>query len=764
MSSLSPALPLKGGSSNILTGEALERYNKLDEEKKKIKIARPAILPHASGFKEFTRKNENATPSGLIMFDVDHFEGDVRKFFEEKVKERVEELQIALAEISASFYGFHVVFKKPSGMTIAEAQQWMAEQLGVEYDEGTFDLARACFVVSEDYVLYQNDDLLFGEIEIPEEELILYNNKTRPLSTSPQGENLNVSSSDIESNNPNSSLGGGREGVSSFALKAFDLCLTETGLTQAEIDIPGERNWHNTLKAILSVGICQIVPKEQLLAVLKLKMPNYSETDDCRRLVSDFFTHYTDPNGRMSLTLRSIYAKALKESTKCDTPLFIGEGAGGEAFALPPLPKLFQILIKAYPEEYRPAVVVSSLIFLGTILSRLRFHYLDGSTQSPSFIGCVSAPQASGKSFTRKLYELLTAPIKAQDKIGRELEREYNEKKKSAKNAKQQPEDPKAMIRLIPATASNAMILKRATYANGLHLCTYAEEIDTLTKGKKAGAWSEKSDLYRMAFDNAEWGQDYMSDNSFSGQVKLFYNLLCCGTPNAVSRFFSDVEDGLVSRVMFVELPDMLGAKMPKFANYTHRELQEIRERVENLFHMEPTAEDNGGNFEDSENEIWVSCKAVDNAVDEWLEVKRQEYLQNQDNPALDVFRRRAAVIGYRAGMVAYTVNNRRNQKLAAEFATWICEFALSNQLSLFGERMNQVMDKAEDRHNDRANSIINSHNYHLLDELPAEFTVQDLVSLRMKHGQTGKCDYIIGRWRKLGIVEHIGHNSWKKL
>lgn len=705
--------------------KASAQYKALDEEKKALKMARPALIPHAASFDGFERKSEKAHPSGLVMFDIDHYKGSLLEFFETKVKPNIDVWRIALVERSASDDGMHIFFEKPLGMTIQQAQKWMAKQLEVVYDEGTFDLARCCFIVPQDYVLFENIEALTTEKEIPEHEQHFYFEKSDKAEAP-------VTTADVAGE------------ATAFGLKAFDLCLKEAGLSQSEIDIPGERNWHNTLKALLSVGLCQLMEKEQLLAVVKVRMPNYYETEDCRRLVADFYKNYCDPNGRMTLTLRNIYSQALKASDGVQAQASLSSLNQDQVYALPQLPRLLQLLVKAYPEQYRPAVLISSLVFLGTLLTRLRSYYLDGAVHSPSFIGCIIAPQAAGKSFTRKIYDLLTAPIKVADAMARQVERDYLEKKKAAKNTRQQPEDPKVKIRLIPATASNAMILKRSDYSQGEHLCTFAEEIDTLTKGQRAGAWSEKSDIYRMAFDNAEWGQDYMSDNSYSGVVQVFYNILVCGTPNAKDRFFKDVEDGLVSRVMFAELPDMLGAKMPRFGKFSNKELAEINHLVEGLYNLKGDTDD---------GLIWVKCRKLSDAIDNWVEEHRLEYLQNQDNPALDIFRRRSAVMGYRAGMVMYALCGMKYDKMVVDFALWVANFVLHNQLNLFGERMNQVMNKEEERKDVRQIRTYSSRNIRLLDSLSSSFTERDVSLLRQSMGFSGRVDYIINRWLNNGLI-----------
>ena len=120
-------------------------------------------------------------------------------------------------------------------------------------------------------------------------------------------------------------------------------------------------------------------------------------------------------------------------------------------------------------------------------------------------------------------------------------------------------------------------------YAGERHLFSFSEEMDTMTKSNKAGAWAQKSDIYRNAFDNAEYGQDYISEGTYSATVRMFYNILVCGTPKAVSRFFYDAEDGLVSRCIFCQLPSQFGKEIPKFRKMSDKTLAALSDKVENI-------------------------------------------------------------------------------------------------------------------------------------------------------------------------------------
>ena len=144
-----------------LTREAFEAI------KAKLKAENlPVVCFHAT-FTDGHRCNQSAVPSGLSIYDMDHLTCDPREYYFNKVAGREVELGIDYAHVSPSKEGVRLVFEIPQGMTLAEAQQWMASQLGDEtYDGCVKDLARCSFVVCRDYVLYYDEEELFAEREV----------------------------------------------------------------------------------------------------------------------------------------------------------------------------------------------------------------------------------------------------------------------------------------------------------------------------------------------------------------------------------------------------------------------------------------------------------------------------------------------------------------------------------------------------------------------------------------------------------------------
>ena len=303
-----------------------------------------------------------------------------------------------------------------------------------------------------------------------------------------------------------------------------------------------------------------------------------------------------------------------------------------------------------------------------------------------------------------------------------------------------QPTNPRACPRNNGINVSIAKLLQLLAYSDGKHLIGIGEEIDTLVKSERAGVWSQKSDIYRLGFDNAKYGQNYMSDNSFSANVPVFYNLLLTGTPGGMYRFFKDVEDGLVTRFCFAQLPDMFGADIPAFENYTQAEEEEIIDIAQTL-------DKATGN---------ITCPHVGVRIRRWLNDKRELAIR-EDSRAIDTLRKRAAVIGYRAGMLAYLLNGQKYDKGVGEFTTWVAEYIFQNQMELFGSKFEEVA-QSQIRVKENRSQVIS-----LLQALPEQFTRNELMALRARNKQSTNVAMIISRWRSSGFITQVEKNTYRK-
>ena len=716
-----------------------ENYN---DRKQALKRRLPIIIPHAASFANGKRISADATPSGLAMLDVDHVdnprEAYLRLLPEGKSEEWFIENGIYLIAITASGHGLRVIgrrnslpFREGAGLgsleSIEAAQLRIATALGItEYDAVTKDLARASYVVPRDYILWIYEAGLFSEEERSDlKELLALPPHVNSSSVSPEFDSETLS---LE--------GRAGEGFLTYRGIPYADIVQQLLIAIGAADgaVQGERNTVYFSMANYMRYICDF-NVDLLLQVL----PDFGLSETERRQV------ITSAIGRprksqIPMILQGVIAVYERES------LLSARNVRSEKatdLPLPELPRLLKLVCRRLPADYRPAMIVASLPVLGTLATGIRFEYLDRQEQSLSFFSCITAPAASGKSFIRKPLDLLLTPINENDELEREKEQAYKEKLRASKNSKNQPEDPHACPRNNGIAISIAKLLQLLTYAEGKHLIGIGEELDTLVKTERAGVWSQKSDIYRLAFDNGIYGQAYMSDASFSAHVKVYYNLLLTGTPNSLKRFFKDPEDGLITRVCFAQLPDTSFSEIPAFASYTEAEKAEIIRWARQL---------------DAEKGT-ISCPQVGTVIADWLERKRQQAI-DADSHAMDTLRRRAAVIGFRAGMLCYLLENHKYTKTVGAFAEWVAEYIFRNQMELWGTAIEQTYKSSIESQTERGAAAS------LLSLLPEEFTAADLIKLRARKGQSVKSSAIsmvLNRWKANHRIEKATETTWRK-
>ena len=692
------------------------KQNKNLDRKKEL----PVWLPLAECFTKGVRKAEDAQPSGLYFLDID--EKGLTEQLWNKVREEnlIEEFRIVYFAESAGG-GTHIWAWRTPGLSIEEDIQKLASRLGVSYDSHVTDLARCCFMVSEQYVKLL-DPVVFEPLT--EEQKNLY---AQPIINKvEQKEELSILNSSLElcslATNGTQELSITYKGIAYE--KIVQALLWKLGYGDAPAE--GERNMAIYTMSRYLRFICDF-NEQKLFQIL----PHWGLSDHEVMSTIKSAVGSVRPTEMPSL-MKEVLASlgAAMEVTSEDADESLAAPVGNE------LPGILQDLADHAPEEFKEATLMAAMPMLGTLATGIRAKYRDGKMNSASFIVDIEAPQATGKSFVDEEMALLMDPIIKQDEVEWQKEIAYSLAKKNGEDV----ENPCSQIRIIEPNIGVSAFLERALYAKGKHLFTYAPEIETVLKNNKGGAWTEKNDLFRLAYDNKPWGQHRISKDSFSGKVILYYNMVMCGTPNKCRAFFADAESGLVSRVTPVVLPDMMGAKMPQFKTWTKDEEEKVKRQCLCLM--------------DEEGE--VELPLINKAIEEWDEGKRQEYLQTL-RPSLDIFRRRAALNGFRAGLVAYLLEGRKETERAIKFALWFAERCLYYQLLIYG-------DKIDALHNGALSTQAAKGNIRYLDALPKEFTKEDLVTLRLSNNESPVVKTVIYRWVKEGQIVKIGTNLWRKI
>lgn len=747
-------LYLAAANNNALLRLCEQIAAETDKEKRsEMKKHLPVVTWQA--YFEGKRIASEAEPSGLFMLDIDHVD-DPFALYSQQIANRVKELGIVYVGKTASTHGLRIVAKcLPTLHTLEDCQKWLASNLKVDYDGVCKDFARCSFLVHDSYTYYMDAKAIWKEKAA---EGTRYAAGKNPIQTNAAMEEMLKPQPKQSSANDNANDGGAldqREGLFGGptdykGVPYGQICKEWLEYTGGEPE-EGQRN-ARLYKLALRMRYITDFNESTMLRV----MPTYGlSKEEMQGLIHSACTttRAADLPRDLQEVLERIDKRIKLGENYEETDEEIPDVTTSTA-VLPPLPPLLREMVDTAPADFKQAVALCQLPILGALGSRLRAQYLDGKVHSPSFQVSLEAPQASGKSFLAYLVETELAQMLESDDAQREKERAYTEKVAEMKllnikiNADNKDEilgqKPKGIVRYVPATMSITKMLMRMDAAQGLHLFAFAPEIDTVLKAFKRG-FSSFSDALRMAFDNDLYGQDYASENSFSGNVRLYYNCLFSGTPKAMRRFYPDVEDGLVSRVLFVTLPDQFGKPMPIWGTLTKEQQQTVDIALSRLSEISLQGDE-------VQPEHMMKMAWLNKAIDAWVKAQQAEAVK-QDDRTRDIFCRRSAVVGFRAGMLAWFLYGEKNtptiRRNVCRFATWVANCMLNQHLL----RFNVTSTYSNVNHWEET--------YKLLKD---EFTRKELEAAMSQTSVDTPIRTVLYKWKLLGIIEETSKGRTEKL
>ena len=370
----------------------------------RLKSELPFFCPHYGIFKNNVRRQENAQPESFMfqtIIDVDDRE------YVDKAIEKARELNCSDSIWNGSLLHLcysarkklHIGIRLPVGMTIEETQKAYCEALGVPYDESCITPERMIYLTDKDSEIYRSK--MWCAV-LSEKEILMRRQAylDRGLTVDGRGGKVNSLQLKINSNgknNENNRLSGndGNTAVSAGSavqpaqpgdshgadaphighsggnqnagglgareknLIAFDLFTQAAGLGGMEIDTVGSR--HSSLLAIMSAGASRVMEEEELMKVVRVKMPSYYQENDCHQLIHDFYAKYADNTKPMSREVMRVNAMAEQKANQQVNSLQLTGNRADEDYPDPPempkkLPKLVELLISRTPELYKPAV------------------------------------------------------------------------------------------------------------------------------------------------------------------------------------------------------------------------------------------------------------------------------------------------------------------------------------------------------------------------------------------------------------------------
>ena len=497
-----------------------------------------SCLPNADGSLRGSK-----TMSTTIGMDIDHVPDSDMEPLKQRILMKKEELGLLMLETSARRKGYHLVFRRREELTQEENLLWASDLLGVKHDEGAKDITRVFFTTTAD-----EEDLLFLSDEIFDIQTSEVRNKTEEVKT----EQPTVNHSPL-TKNP-------MEKASSASLTAFDLCAQQAGLNPGGMDVWGEHNWHTNLMAVLSVGVAKLMSRQQLRAVVAERLPNYSQTEDCQKLIDYFYDKYAADKGFMNASLREINAKAQrkedagsqKDEADAECEQF---SIANSQLSIRKLPQGVRDSIDAVGPQLAMPVVTAICPCIGALATGVTLD-VHGQKKGLNLIAYIAGDFASGKGQIDPVVEAWMSEVQALDKMYQMQEDEWRAKKRAAKNKKEQPEEPKLPVRCLTLNNTVANLAERLANTEGKHAFSFTPEADTVAQKWKS-TMSDFSVMLRQSYDGTKYEREARSAEAVNVHIEhLLWNVTMCGTPDALYRVVSNYTDGFQSRIAVARTPD----------------------------------------------------------------------------------------------------------------------------------------------------------------------------------------------------------------
>jgi len=725
-----------------------------EEEQRKQKSWLPFRCPHYTQFRDDYRDREHIVPESFTWqtcVDIDDPE------LVEKANEMSDRLDVEpggmwqglmLHKDYSIRHKLHIDIRLPMGMTVPEAQRAYCKALGVECDTSCFTPERFIYISPASFEIYRADGWY---AQLSDEEVA-----ARRKAYTDRGLSIDGRTEDGSYYDP------GDDGDSPSPAPVAPAFAPDAPAEKAETKFPQE--FKGIPYASIIAEYWQRMGGEPAEGERNDKLHQLAANlraicDNSEEWLLEVMPRY----GLSEQEMRSIVHSACKEPTKGSrlmkqivSALEIGipseEAEDAEAVAaetgvkvnVKALPVGLKESLVGVPVSMHMPVLCGVLPIAAAYADQVQIQYCDGNLQHLGLMSIIRGEQASNKSVVKNAVDVWKRQFDEEDSLARKREEEWKERKKGRKANEKAPEDPHVLIRMVPVTVSCSTLLKRFKNAQGHTLYSFGEELDTLRKTNGAGSWSSKYDIYRLSFDKGEWGQDYNSDAAESGVVKVAYNWTLLGTNGAMHKCFKqdNIENGLSSRILVAEMPDASFSKMPKFGRRSAEDEARIQEAVTRLRSFSGL----------------VDTPRLRKAIEQWVEEKRIEAAKDIDH-VKDTYRKRAAVIGFRCGVIFHLLSGcAKESKACLEFALMMADYCLMQQIKTFGEAlMSQYVVASDDCQRYGENKSI-------FDQLPPAFSLEDLAALKRDNTPRNSLIKIISRWKRDGWIGKTGHNRWNKV
>ena len=423
------------------------------------------------------------------------------------------------------------------------------------------------------------------------------------------------------------------------------------------------------------------------------------------------------------------------------------------------LPPIIREVVSNAPMNRKLPSFVACLAPLCALATRIRLnYYYDGQRTSALLLQVViEGPQSSGKQFAADIEHLIMDnTLKEHDQQQRRMEQKYRERRRNRGDNERMEEEPKTTIRVIPATISKTVLVKRADFyernlGDVLTFWMFAEELAQVTDAGKQG-YSNLRTIMRTAYDfGSRFGMDFASDNSYSAIVDINICSMFCATPSALDDYMDKkaVEGGNITRTVLCQLEDQIGSDGAIFKPYTPEQMQTINATLDRMMADVYTPE--GALC----GEMYLDTSWIERDVRRWCQAKGREALQS-GSAAIDVFRKRASVSAFRVMALCYYLYHldpvaepveAQIQRKCRRIYHFMADYIFGMLLKRWGK----IYEDLQVRRNDQA---VDTGRPKLIDRLPHQFTRDQLRALIQEQQVATPDRVLVSQWKTNKWIE----------
>ena len=756
--------------------------------------------------------------SKSVGMDIDHLSVDEVNLVAATAIEKKDELGLLMLERSARGGGLHVVFRRHPEMDQEANLRWASDLLGVEYDAGAKDITRVFFATTSEDLLYLHEDL-FDNTECGASETVGKTATETATTASEPKQRTEQTTAGLTASVNSGAASTASETASETTEQDAVETKTEEGKTSetaskslaeekeekaAEAEdplcyegIPYDRiirKWwdfynegktpsksnRNTLTFELAVNLRNICDSDPQL--LDRIIPCYDEFPEAEKMAC-IRSALGEKKTQMPKRLKDVLT-AVRQDMRAEAR---EEAEEEEALlqddlyyydALPKMPQGVRESIDAVGPYLAMPAIFAVTPAIGMLATGVRV-YIHGTPSQLNLISYIAGDFASGKGSIDPIVSAWLSEVKMVDKGYLEAEEEWRARKRAAKNKKEQPEDPKYPVRYLTLNNTVANLADRLANTQGKHAFSFTPEADTVAQ-KWRTAMCDFSVMLRQAYDGTPYDREAKSADAVNVHIeKLLWNVVMCGTPDALYRVITNYTDGFQSRVAVARTPDNTFSAL---AESPYRLTEQHRAKIQQVAHLLPLM--NGD----------VELPKLEKRGRQWLERIRIETLENDDKTkARQRFRTCPTAMRMTACLMLCRVAEQLIQhhgqqgaetQLKADPTLWqkmlqrqqtpqmlatfdvLADYMIDNAIYFFRERIEEAFRAATYAPAD-APRTKKSSNDTIYKQLETNFTSDEAFSLAMslRGGNVTKVriNSMLYRWERQGMVRRIDRGVYKK-